>query len=93
MLEHAELSIEQVERLADSALVSKEYSEFEELAQIIASLKKHWSPERLPKDLQRLARNTLLVLNEFGIELAALDKNLSEETAKGRGAKLENLSP
>lgn len=93
MLEHAELSIEQVKELAGSALVAKQYADFEDLAKIIASLRTHWTQEALPKDLLRLARNTRSVIKIFGISLNELNEQLAEETAAGRGAKLENLSP
>lgn len=93
MLEHAELSIEQVDKLAASTLVAKEFAEYDEITRIIETLKKHWSAERLPRDLLRLANNTRDAIHVFGIKLEDLDRKLEDETRAGRGAQLENLSP
>lgn len=93
MLEHAELSIEQVETLATSALVAKEFAEYDLITEIIQTLRKHWPSERLPRDLLRLARNTRDAIQTLGIRLEDLDRKITEETNAGRGAALENLSP
>lgn len=93
MLEHAELSIEQVEKLATSTLVAKEFMEYDEITGIIETLKRHWSPERLPRDLLRLANNTRDAMRAIGIKLEDLDRKLTDETRAGRGSNLENLSP
>lgn len=93
MLEHAELSIEQVNQLSESAIVAKEFRDFSELREIIDFLKRHWTAERLPQDLQRLASNARAALRAFNVTVLQLDRMLEEETAEGRGAKLENLSP
>jgi ppGpp synthetase/RelA/SpoT-type nucleotidyltranferase len=93
MLEHAELSIEQVETLGASTLVAKEFADYVELTQIINTIRKYWPNERLPRDLLRLARNTREAIHTFGINLQDLDQGLDRETQAGRGANLENLSP
>lgn len=93
MLEHAELSIEQVEALAKSTSIAKEFPDYEELANIIATLKKHWPPERLPRDLLRLAQNTRDAIRAFNIQLNELDLTLDDEKKEGRGSTIENLSP
>jgi ppGpp synthetase/RelA/SpoT-type nucleotidyltranferase len=93
MLEHAELSIEQVDRLADSKSISREYAEYSRVTEIIGLIREHWTQEQLPNDLLRLARNIDRALGMMKISVSELDAALREEGHQGRGAGLVNLSP
>ena len=93
MLEHAELSIEQVDRLADSRSISLEYAEYSRVTEIMRLLRKHWTAQQLPADLLRLARNVDRALGVVKIDLSDLDKAITDEGQEGRGPELENLSP
>jgi ppGpp synthetase/RelA/SpoT-type nucleotidyltranferase len=93
MLEHAELSIEQVERLAESASIHKEYPEYTRIMSIINLVRANWAPEQLPRDLLRLARNVDRALSAINIPVIDLEAALAKELSAGRGAALANLSP
>jgi len=93
MLEHAELTIEQVDSLTESSIVAKENDEYASISKMIDLLKELWRKERLPRDLVRLARNANTAISVLNIPFEALVRELKAETISGKGANLENLSP
>lgn len=93
MLEHAELAIEEADRLSDAPLVSKTTKDIDDVSEIIVLLRDRWSSERLPRDLKRLAENIQRVMRCLRLRPARLREIIDAETAKGRGAELLNVSP
>jgi len=93
LLEHIEISLIELERISSSGLLTKEYDEATKNNEIIAVYKYFWSDEFLPKNLKRLAENTIRVLKIFNLTKDDLEKILNDESSNGRGNKLMNLSP
>lgn len=93
MLEHAELSINEVTTISKSYNVNKKNDEVEQLLQINEFIKKSWDPDKLPTDMIRLSRNIKYLLKELNLSLDYLKEIISKETSEGRGTKTTNLSP
>lgn len=93
MLEHAELSIQEVEKISKSSLVNKIDKKTETIIKIIRLLKEYWYHQDLPNDLVRLAHNVLLLLESFNMTIGRLRTIIEIETNENRGAKIMNLSP
>jgi ppGpp synthetase/RelA/SpoT-type nucleotidyltranferase len=93
MLEHAEVSIQEAEKLSVGAALSKTTRDSRRLAEAIALLKHVWPPADLPRDLRRLAENVCAVAGAVQLELVELATVLEVETTAGRGANTRNLSP
>lgn len=93
MLEHAELSIEQFERLAESTIIAKKHDEYDEINRIIDFLKAHWPASALPTDLQRLSRSVLNASKVLSVTLDNVFSEVKSETQRGFGAKTLDLSP
>lgn len=93
MLEHAELSIEQFDRLAQSDIIAKENSEYMELDYIIDQLKNAWQQSALPKDLQRLAKTIQRSARILQVPVEDMFRYLTLETSRGKGALSLDLSP
>lgn len=93
MLEHAEVSIQEVQKISRSDLIDKKDRKTEDILKAIDLLKQFWSNEDLPKNIVRLAQNILLLMNSFNIKIRRVKEILELETSEGRGAKTRNLSP
>lgn len=93
MLEHAELSIQEAERLAESGALAKEDSRTSDIRNGIALLKRQWAPDELPDDVRRLAQNITNLLRALRIELGRLEEILTAEKMRRAGAHPANLSP
>ena len=94
MLEHAELSIQEVERLADSPFLAKENKETKGIRKNIELLKKYWNEDELPQDIRRLAENINQLLEALeGVGVNRLDQILHSEKEKAKGNLPLNLSP
>lgn len=93
MLEHAEISIQEADRLAATSALAKTQKETESLKDIIAVIKEAWEPEFLPPDLRRLAENTWTVMRLAGIKLDVIKSALAAERARLKGSLPINLSP
>lgn len=93
MLEHAELSIQEADRLAVSENLQRTTKKTEALRETMTLLKAVWAPEDLPQDLRRLAENVNRLCRALKLEPNDLRNVLDEETEQGRGAKIRNLSP
>ena len=93
MLEHAELSIQEAERLATNENLQKTTRRTEGVRETIALLKSMWEPGDLPEDLRRLAENVNGLCRALSLDLEELRALLDEETQEGRGTQTLNLSP
>ena len=93
MLEHAEISIQEADQLAESAALAKAQREIDELKSIIALLREVWPPEFLPTDLRRLAENIRTVMKLTDIELGRLRILIEAERNRQKGALSVNISP
>ena len=93
MLEHAETSIYEAKKLANSKSLKKTNESSERISEIIKLINELWSPEILPKDKKRLAENIDKLIKNIGIEIKILKRILIKETGLGKGTKTLNLSP
>lgn len=93
MLENAEISIYEANKLAKSASLKKTDNLSSQISTIIDLLNELWPPIALPSDKKRLAENINNLISNVGIDLELLHAILLEETRLGRGANTLNLSP
>lgn len=93
MLEHAEISIHEIERIKDSKIIPKNNRKIEKLNKIKLFLLKRWKKESLPTDISRLSENLYDLLAKLDLNLDELHEILNQETKKGKGVKTSNLSP
>ncbi len=92
MLEHAELSIQEAERLAESEALRMEDDQTALIRKGIALLKVQW-PDELPKDIRRLAQNITGLLTALRLEVNRLAEILAKEKNHLGGSLPLNLSP
>jgi hypothetical protein len=93
MLENAELSIGEVKKLTDSAMLDRCDRICKDLRDTIGELKSRWEESHLPDDLRRLAHNVLELSRILQLPIAVLWQAVDEATASGEGSKTLNLSP
>lgn len=93
MLEHAEVSIQEAQKLAKSACLKKTDELTRRISDTIELINDMWPSGLLPADKKRLAENINTLITKVGIEVATLSRILREETRLGRGANTLNLSP
>jgi ppGpp synthetase/RelA/SpoT-type nucleotidyltranferase len=93
MLEHAEISIEQVDSIALSPSLSITDGKTLTLVKTIKWLQEIWSTDMLPKDLVRLSETIIKLLTALKLDFSQAQHAVRRETQKGGGAKLRNLSP
>ena len=93
MLEHAEISIYEVDNIAGSRALNKSDLYTLKINKIIKVFDEVWEKDDLPKDKKRLAETVQSLLNSIDVKPNDLRKYLEQEMAEGRGARLLNLSP
>lgn len=94
MLENAEISISEVQRLTGSALLDRSDAKTERLGETIRAIRQRWTePERLPRDLVRLSKNLMTLADRCGLSMSELWSAVDDATGKGRGASVVDLSP
>ncbi|MCK5763825.1 MAG: hypothetical protein KAH05_06880 [Clostridiales bacterium] len=93
MLEHAEISIYDANKLAKSKFLKRTNKSSIRISEMINLVNELWLPEVLPKDKIRLAENIDKLIKNIGIDIKILKKILIKETGLGRGTKTLNLSP
>ncbi len=93
ILEHAEISIQEADMLAESDGLKKTNQRNEGLRKTIALVKELWSDELLPQDVRRLAQNINDLCEACDVDTAALRDILDKERAAGRGPLMLDLSP
>ncbi len=93
MLEHAETSILEAQKLARSASLKKTDDLCSRISATIQILDELWPPVQLPHDKKRLAENVDNLIRNVGIDLKSLRRIIMKETELGRGTNILNLSP
>lgn len=93
MLEHAEVSILEVDNLAKTPGLAKKNKETESIIKISDFVKSTWDQDDLPLDIVRLAKNIRTICEKLELSLEILINVVIEETSLGRGSKTRNLSP
>lgn len=93
MLEHAEVSIQEAERLATNPALVKSDERTERTREGIALLRSQWSPDELPPDVRRLAENVNQLISAINVTHLRLGEILKEGKAARSGSHPSNLSP
>jgi hypothetical protein len=93
MLEHAEISIFEIENIAGSGVLSKSDNYTLKVNQIVNVLDAIWEKNDLPEDKKRLAETVHSLISTINVKPNELRVHLEKEMAEGRGARLLNLSP
>ena len=93
MLEHAEVSIQEAEKLSSSDGLAKVEARTRVIQQGIELLKAQWEPDELPRDLRRLASNVVDILKALKMTVAELADVLDRGRAERGGYHPVNLSP
>ncbi len=93
MLEHAELSIQEAEKLAESQALAKEDNITTDLRRSIQLIRGQWDADELPADVRRLAENFTALRRALRIEIADLEEILNAGKAKRGNNHPANLSP
>jgi ppGpp synthetase/RelA/SpoT-type nucleotidyltranferase len=93
MLEHAEISIQEAERLALSPALAKQDRQSAELQTLIALLKEQWEPAELPTDVKSLAKNLGQIITALKLQPDRLAAILTAGKAANGGSHPVNLSP
>ena len=92
MLEHAEVSIQEAERLATSNILAKEDRQTAAIKKGIALVKSQWTKDELPEDVRRLAINITTLMEALRLEIGRLEEILNDGKAQRAGAHPANLS-
>lgn len=79
MLEHAELSLMEADRLAQSPVIALESAESTQMQRVMGIMKNYWPPETLPEDLKRGAENILSVINSTKVSIERLEELVTSE--------------
>lgn len=93
MLEHAEVSIAEVEVFAKSEALALIDPDTSTRNAVLKWLTETWLPEQLPSDRRRLVDNMLQVARILYIDIEDVMSLIDEETVKGEGKSILNLSP
>lgn len=93
MLEHAEVSIQEAQRLASCSILAKQDRPTEQIRAGIELLKQHWGASELPENVRLLAHNLINLLNALEIDLDRLRVVLDDGKKAHSGAHPSNLSP
>jgi ppGpp synthetase/RelA/SpoT-type nucleotidyltranferase len=93
MLEHAEVTIQEADRLAATAALAKTQTRTERIKEIITIVRDSWDQEALPADLKRLAENIQAVMSFAQADSEHLRRVLQAERKRQNGALPLNLSP
>ena len=95
MLEHAEISIAEAQKLSESPLLDKTDRVSNQVSRIIGMMNKLWPDPNisLPHDRKRLAENINNLINSIDIKYEQLEEIIVKETKLGKGTKTVNLSP
>ena len=92
MLEHAELSIMEFDKLADNYLVNKTNKKFKVHNQLVLLLKDRWKEEQLPDDMIRLVSNIRELMSVTKVTLQEL-KNICDGSRFVGKSPPKNISP
>ena len=92
MLEHAEVSIEQVKDISRSSFLAKENKKYKNIKYIEKQLAVYW-PDGLGNNVKRLSESILRLSSVFECDKTAIFRWIKEDTSKGLGANLHSFSP
>ena len=93
MLESAEVSIGEAQKLTGAPMLCRSDRKSDELHEVIIELKARWDVAQLPADLRRLADTVSDLKSMLGLDWSALWAMLDDATETGEGTKTLNLSP
>jgi ppGpp synthetase/RelA/SpoT-type nucleotidyltranferase len=93
MLEHAEVSIEGVDSIAGSSVLKQTDERTHDVTEIISWLITTWDADGLPSDMVRLAENIYTLSKAIGITTEEVIDSVKNDTDKGEGAALRDLTP
>ena len=93
MLEHAELSIQEAESLAESGAIAKEDDITADLRASMQLIRTQWGSDELPEDIRRLALNVTALRRALRINIEELERLLGSEKAQRANSHPINLSP
>jgi len=93
MLEHAEVSIQEAEKLAACGSLAKEDRQTAAIKKGITLLKSQWGKDELPEDVRRLASNITSLIGALRLEIGRLEEILDQGKAERAGVHPSNLSP
>jgi ppGpp synthetase/RelA/SpoT-type nucleotidyltranferase len=93
LLESAEIALIETDLLSDSIVLQKQNPRITNINRVSALYKSRWDESVLPKDLKRLAENTLTFLGYIKKDIQWFENLIDEECNAGRGSNLLNLSP
>lgn len=92
MLEHAEISIAEADRLSGSPSIAKKDRKTDSILNIINQVERFWPKDAWPDDRKRLAENLLTLLDIAGLKADQLHEILQAEKRR-YGLIPVNLSP
>lgn len=93
MLEHAEISIHEIDKIKESDMLAKMNKKIKQLNQIKKFITNNWQTDSLPQDLVRLSESVYSLLNLLKLNTDELQILLNSETSLGKGTQTSNLSP
>ena len=93
MLEHAEVSIQEASRIAESDALRKTDARTAAIKQFITMFTTLWDRDTLPSDIRRLAENAMVPAKMAALSVEELQNLLLAEREQGRGPLTQNLSP
>jgi hypothetical protein len=93
MLEHAEISIAEVDSFAASEALALSDDDTRKRNRVLDWLRTRWSPEQLPEDRRRLVDTIMQISRDMYVELDQIINAVETDTARGEGVNLRNLSP
>lgn len=93
MLEHAEVSVERVDLMANSSLLAVSDEKTRQLKKVMEWLQVTWEKEALPEDLVRLAENVLSFSQALKLEIDEIIECVRRDTDAGQGSLLQDLPP
>lgn len=93
MLEHAEISIERVDAIAESSLLALTDEKIRNLNTVIVWMQNTWEEEWLPSDMVRLAENVLSLAHAIGTTVEEIIDCVRIDTEHGEGASLHDRTP
>lgn len=93
MLEHAEISIDQVEAVSNSSALSITDFRTSHLNEITNWLQDNWESDFLPVDLVRLSRSLFELMHAMTLKLDDITQSVKVDTQNGYGSNEKNLSP
>lgn len=93
MLEHAEVSIAEVDAIADNGALNISNPSTQNRNRILEWLQTSWDSAQLPQDRRRLVETLLELAEGLKLSIDGVIDAVETATARGEGTNLRNLSP